>query len=103
MTKKEWYKLKFQVIMGEFPDYDLVYNQTGWCHKCKYQEMIKPNKPDRLMYKLCHRECRKKTITTIMIGRTAIPGYRTKGWTVKISRPTVWKTGFFPKKFDKKA
>lgn len=71
MTKKEWYKLKFQVVMRIPSTFYLVHNETGWCSKCKHK-----NRSD------C-RGCRSIQIPV-----------------VDHPEDIIWLTGFYPLKFD---
>lgn len=83
MTKKEWNKIRLQVVLGKKPDFYTILNKTGWCRECKYYKRGMDNG-----FKACDDNgCRS---INILISTTD----------TKLPDHLCWKTGYWPKEFD---
>ena len=78
MTKKEWNKLKLQVVLGSTLDQHFIFSETGWCGNCIHFNKQKINH--------CGGFCIPTTIETI----------DKKGDIIR----SAWMTGYYPRKFD---
>lgn len=88
MTKKEWYKLKLQVVLRKTIPSELILLKTGWCHKCKnYKgEIEKRNDADASACHHWRQKCKDRLIPTV----------DTDGIIIEYS----WFSYYYPKKFD---
>ena len=87
MTKKEWHKLKLQVVLRKTIPSELILLKTGWCHKCKnYKGKVDIVKAARIdCYHYRQQRCKGIIIPTIT-SRGTLEDY--------------WYTYYYPKEFS---